>query len=196
MDYDAFTEGIEPGGLRSRSEIGILICYMLDYIGKPFPQADLIEIFQEYGLANYFETVNALSELIRNENVAVTDESQGTLVLTQNGHLISAQLHENLSLTTRQKATAAAAKLIKRRKVERENPVTIMREKDGGYQITLRITDGLRDLMSLTLFVPDIKEANSVKERFHQNPEQFYAVMLAAALGEKDMLKKALEDLS
>ena len=29
MEYDAFTGGVVPGGLRSKSDIRILICYML-----------------------------------------------------------------------------------------------------------------------------------------------------------------------
>ena len=195
MDFDAFTEGVEPGGLRSRTEIGILICYMLDDIGKPFSRDDLIGIFQEYGLANYFETVNALAELVKNDNVICSSDTPAMLTLTQNGQLISAQLNETLSLTTRQRATDAIAERIKRKKVEQENPVTITREKDGGYQVNLRITDGLRDLMSLTLFVPDIKETNAVKQHFHQNPQRFYSIILAAAVGEKSMLPKTLKEL-
>ena len=29
MDYNVFTDGIEPGGLRNKEDIGILICFML-----------------------------------------------------------------------------------------------------------------------------------------------------------------------
>lgn len=195
MEFDAFTEGIEPGGLRNRSEIGILICYLLDYINKPFPMDDLIEIFQENGLANYFETVNAISELIKHDNVAYTDDVKRCLSLTDNGKMISAQLNGTLSLTTRQKATTAASQLIQRRKVEQENPVTITREEGGGYQVNMKITDGIRDLMSLTVFVPDIREANAVKKNFHKNPERLYSITLAAVIGDKNMIRNALEAL-
>lgn len=195
MEFDAFTEGIEPGGLRNRSEIGILICYLLDYINKPFPKDDLIEIFQENGLANYFETVNAISELIKHDNVAYTDDVKRCLSLTDNGKMISAQLNSTLSLTTRQKATTAASQLIQRRKVEQENPVTITREEGGGYQVNMKITDGIRDLMSLTVFVPDIREANAVKKNFHKNPERLYSITLAAVIGDKNMIRNALEAL-
>ena len=195
MEFDAFTEGIEPGGLRNRSELGILICYLLDYINKPFPKDDLIEIFQENGLANYFETVNAISELIKHDNVAYTDDVKRCLSLTDNGKMISAQLNGTLSLTTRQKATTAASQLIQRRKVEQENPVTITREEGGGYQVNMKITDGIRDLMSLTVFVPDIREANAVKKNFHKNPERLYSITLAAVIGDKNMIRNALEAL-
>ena len=59
----------------------------------------------------------------------------------------------------------------------------------------MKIKDGMRELMSLTVFVPDISEANAVKRSFHRNPERVYSLMLAAVIGEKDMIKSALEEL-
>ena len=35
LEYDAFDEGIEPGGLRSRNEIKVLVCYLLKSIEQP-----------------------------------------------------------------------------------------------------------------------------------------------------------------
>lgn len=195
MEYDAFTEGIAPGGLRNRSEIGILICYILNYVGKPFPKDDLIEIIQENGFANYFETTNAISELIKNNNIEYSGDNSRELNITKNGRLIAAQLNSSLSLMIRQRAANATANLLMKRKIENENPVTITRADGGGYNINLRITDGLRDLMSLTMFVPDIKEAHAVKRSFHKNPERLYSVVLAAVIGDKDIVKSALEDL-
>ena len=37
MAYDAFTGGVEPGGLRSKDEIRILLCYLLASVPAPFP---------------------------------------------------------------------------------------------------------------------------------------------------------------
>ncbi len=195
MDFDAFTEGVLPGGLRNRSEIGVLVCYMLDSAGQPIPKDNLIELICENGFANYFETANAISELIRNNNVAYSQQEKSGLVLTKNGRLISSQLNTGLSLSIRQKAASAVAKLIMKRKTESENPVAITKDEGGGYQVNMKIKDGMRELMSLTVFVPDISEANAVKRSFHRNPERVYSLMLAAVIGEKDMIKSALEEL-
>lgn len=195
MEFDAFSEGVLPGGLRNRSEIGVLICYMLDSAGQPVPKDDLIGLICDNGFANYFETVNAVSELIRNNNIAYSDKEKSSLLLTKNGRLISAQLNTGLSLSIRQKAASAVSRLIQNRKTEAENPVTITKADGGGYHVNMRITDGIRDLMSLTVFVPDISEANAVKRSFHRNPERVYSIMLAAVIGEKDMIKSALEEL-
>lgn len=195
MEYDAFSEGVEPGGLRNRADIGILICYILDNVGKSFMKDDLVEIIQTNGLANYFETIAAISELVKCNNIAYTDEKQEMLVITANGKLISRQLNTNLSLTVRQKAAGATFRLIERRKVEHENPVTIKKAEGGGYNVTMRITDGMRDLMSLTVFVPSISEANAVKRNFHRNPQRLYSIVLAGIIGEKDMIDEALKSL-
>ena len=157
MEYDAFAGGIEPGGLRNTAEIGILICYMLDNINKPFPKDDLVSVIQENGIANYFETISAVSELVKCKNIEYIDENNETLQITKNGRLISRQLHTNLSLSVRQKAIKATAKFMEKRRIERENPVSIRKADGGGYNVTFRITDGIRDLMSLTLFVPFVR---------------------------------------
>ena len=57
MDFDAFTEGVLPGGLRNRSEIGVLVCYMLDSAGQPIPKDNLIELICENGFARRVPSV-------------------------------------------------------------------------------------------------------------------------------------------
>ena len=195
MEHDAFTQGTEPEGLKNRNDIGILICYLLNQVGKPFPKDDLVELIQENGFANYFETTNSISELIKNGNIEYSDEKCRLLRLTKNGRLIVTQLHSNLSLLIRQRAAAAASQMVRRRKNESQYPVEITRIKDGGYQVVLHITDGLRDLMTLSVYVPSITEAKAIKRSFHKNPERLYSVMLAAVIGEKDMIEDALEEL-
>ncbi len=195
MDYNVFTDGIEPGGLRNKEDIGILICFMLDNIKKPFLKDDLVEIIQENALANYFETISAISELIEAGNIEYTGDKNDCLKITQNGKLVSRQLNTNLSLSVRQKAVRSIMSLMERRRVENENPVTIQKADGGGYNVTFRITDGMRDLMSLTLFVPDITEANAVKRTFHKNPQRLYSIVLAGVIGEPDMIADALKGL-
>ena len=190
MDFDAFSAGVEPGGLRNTKDIGILICYMLDYIGKPFNRDDLIEIIQENGIANYFEAVSALEELIKCGNVNTHNDSM--LSVTNNGIMISNQLSGELSLFIKQKAVSSMLRLVKEKKLASENPVTITQAQDGGYNVNMRITNGDIDLMSLTVFVPDRSDAKKVKAMFEQDPDRLYTVLLASATGEKEILKKAL----
>ena len=50
-------------------------------------------------------------------------------------------------------------------------------------------------LMEISLFVPDRSDANAVKRRFHNAPEKLYSVVLAAALGNNDLVKQILKEI-
>lgn len=195
MYFDAFSAGVEPGGLRNTKEIGILICYMLSYIGKSYTVDDIVTIIQTNGIANYFDIMAAVYELIKCGNLRYADEEKKVIEVTVDGKLISQQLSSELSLSVRQKAVSAILSLAEQKQVEKENPVTITKVEGGGFDVNIRITDGIRDLMSLTLFVPDRTEANTVKRKFYEKPERLYTIMLAAAVGEKNMIETAIREL-
>ena len=55
MEFDAFDEGIELGGLRNRDEIRLLICYILRAVDAPISKQNLNDSMLQDGLANYFE---------------------------------------------------------------------------------------------------------------------------------------------
>ena len=59
MRRDAFTGGVDPGGLWVQNDIRILICYILDSVQAPLSQEDLSRSVQGRGLANYFMTARA-----------------------------------------------------------------------------------------------------------------------------------------
>ena len=61
MEFDAFDGGIELGGLRTRDDIKLLICYMIKSLNRPISKQILNEAMQENGLANYFEVNGALA---------------------------------------------------------------------------------------------------------------------------------------
>ena len=193
MEFDAFSAGVEPGGLRSTREIGILICYMLDQFGKPISREDLIDSIQENGIANYFEVSSAVSELIRLGNLS----SDGNEVaITKNGELVAKQLSSELSSFVRNKALNSVREQMERRINEKENPVVIEKADDGGYYVTVCMTDGTRDLMSLRLLVPERSDAESVKNNFYKKHEKAYSIILATMIQDKDMVDELIKEHS
>ena len=69
MEYDAFDAGIELGGLRSRDDIRLLICYLLKSVDAPMTRQMLNDAMQEDGLANFFEVGQAMEELLKTGNI-------------------------------------------------------------------------------------------------------------------------------
>ena len=194
MEYNAFWAGVDPGGLRNTGDIGILICYILDTINIPISQSDLIDIIQENGLANYFEVSSALAELIKLNYVKYIDKKEKTVEITPDGTMVSDQLSSELTESVKEKAVSAAFERIEERKLEKENPVVITKADGQGYYVNIRVNDGKRDLMSLSLFVSTSAEANMIRKNFYSNPEQIYSMVLSSAVGDENMIKKAFKE--
>jgi hypothetical protein len=184
--FDAFTAGIEPGGLRTKNEIRILICYLLNSVGVPLSKDGIIAIMQDNGLANYFEVADAVAEMSEKGILCRDSGHPDAFTLSDNGKIIAKQLDTALPPSVRNKAVGTALRLLAEAKRERENRVEFIRV-DKGYHVICHISGGDMDLMKITLYVPDLNQANMVKKNFHRSPEIVYRMLLALLTGRNDM---------
>ena len=176
--YDAITEGVEPGGLRNRNEIKTLICYLVSHLDTPITKGQLNNIICEEGLANYFELNQALSEVVDNGNIYVSDAEDPELFITEIGKNNTDTLEKDLPYTVRENAFNAAIRLQTRLRREREHRIEISR-LENGCNITMSVLDGNDELMTVTLFVADYEQALSVKEKFLSDPVKVYSNIVA-----------------
>lgn len=186
MNFDALTGGVEPGGLRTRSDIRILVCYLLTSIDSPLAKDDLINIVVNNGLANYFELAGAIDEMAQKGIIAVSGKNGEICASTETARMISKQLDAELPASVRRKALGAAVNLLAKAKRERENGVEII-PAEHGFRVTCHISGGKTDLMDFSLYVPDVAQANLVKENFQNEPETVYRMLLALVTGEHDV---------
>ncbi len=177
MDDRALTAGISHDGLRSRREIKILICYIVNSFNEPLSRSDLVKIIQRESLANYFETCDALESLVNKENLN-EDPDSGTLTVTETGREIAQSLYKSLPFTVREKALAVGLQIISRRKHERQNSVELIKNGNG-FLVKCSVLDGDTIMMSTALYVPTEQYANIVKERFLDDPETLYRLVLS-----------------
>lgn len=185
MSNDAFTAGIEPGGLRSKDEIRILLCYLLSSVGAPLTRDAILQSVQENGLANYFEVTDALEELTANGNLLLEESGYRA---SRQAQQIARQLDTALPYSVRTKALQAALRLLAQARRERENAVEID-STGAGVRVTCHISGGPArdDLMTLALMVPDMQQAALVKRAFQQAPDRIYQVLLALLTGEPEV---------
>ena len=59
----AFSAGVRFGGLTDRTEIKILICYLLTGAKQPLTEQQIVDTVIGQQLVNYFELLDALSHL-------------------------------------------------------------------------------------------------------------------------------------
>lgn len=196
MAFDTFDEGIVPGGIRSKNEIKILICYLFNSVNEGLSKNLVIQAVQKQGLANYFETSAAFDDLINNNNLqeSGSNEKEKTYILTENGKMIARQLNTTLAYTVKEKAYACATKLLSQKKIERENSAEI--EKiENGYNVICKISGGNYELFSFKLYAPSVEQAIMIKNNFYESPSIIYKVMLALLTKDKDNVGEALEEL-
>ncbi len=170
---DAMSAGVNPGGLQSRTEIRVLICYLLQYSKVPVPLERVKERLHFDGIANYFEVAFAISDLEEGGNIGVAYEENGLKFYIATGDCknITEALGNNVPLTIRERTMKISEEIIQRIKNERDNKVLI--EKcDNGYYITCSVMEGQREMVSVKLLVPDDESAQIVKDNFYKNPVQ------------------------
>lgn len=171
MDFDAFTAGIEDGGLRSSSTITILVCYILANIKEKITAQNIIDALVDGKIVNYFEASNAVSKMIKKGHFIQDDD--GVLTITEDCKFAVDIVEKDLPITVREKSIALVRKLAEREIYKKENKVEI-KEAEDGYLITLHVSDVDKDFMILTLNVPTIAQAELIKEKFQQEPAKIY----------------------
>jgi hypothetical protein len=174
---DAFTGGVLPDGLKNKSDIKVLVCFLLCHSNQPLSRKDLTDIFLERGLANYFEASDAISSLVRHENV-IEHAEDGSLEITEKGRFIADTLYDGLPVTVREKSLDAMARLLNRRHTNQYNKTRI-EACDKGYHVTCTVNDGAMETMSVKVYVPTYHYATVVSDRFLDDPETLYRAVMA-----------------
>lgn len=179
---EAFTAGVEPGGLYNSQEIKILLCYMLHTVNQPILRSDVVDVIMTFGMANYFDTEDALNELLRLQHLVEDEEHR--LATTVTGSQIGETLATRVPYTLRERSVQAALELLRRREVEKDNKFTVRKLEEGGCEATCTIEDDGKALLSVSLRLTDEFQAAQIKEQFLQDPTTLYRAVLAVLTGD------------
>ena len=81
MENMALTAGVQLGGLTDRTEIKILLCYLMAELKQPITQNQLIECVCGQELVNYFEMQSALQHLL--DQKLIKEDETGFSILPE-----------------------------------------------------------------------------------------------------------------
>ena len=129
IDNEAITAGVRLGGLNDRTEIKILICYLLNALNRPITQNQLIECICGQELVNYFEMQNAISRLLEQKLIR---EDENGFTITEEGTKVATQLEDVVSATVKRYAYSVAVKLLQYDALKKQNKTRITPLPDGG----------------------------------------------------------------
>ncbi len=194
IEFDALDAGIIPGGLRNRSNVRLLICYVINCLNKPVDKDLIITAMQKNGVANYFEILEAFNDLLNKQNIIKSNGTQDLYTLSKSGRLIASNLSDELPVTIRERTLETVIELIMQEKNERENEAEIIKIQNG-YMVDCHVKDSENDLFSFKLYVPDAKQARLVKKNFQNNAEMIYKMMIATITNNADFAEKTLQEI-
>ena len=172
--FDAFTEGITLGGLRTKNEIRVLLCYLLGNISSEISKSGLNEIIQSLQLINFFETNSALSSLAEAGLVSVTEhDGDEYYTLNESGREYAERLDTELPINVREAVVKAGVGMVAREKMRGATDVSIQK-LDRGYHVTMTVSDQGVVMMQTVLYAADILQAEALGESFLAAPERLY----------------------
>ena len=121
-DFDALTQDVGIGGVRTRLGIRVLLCYILKNVGSEISRTSFGEILRSSELVNFFEINPALDWLYENRLVSRTEKDDDDyFTITDEGISVAEKLQTEIPLTAREKALAVAFSVVTRRMPNQPN---------------------------------------------------------------------------
>lgn len=167
------------GFIRDKLDIKILILYILEKLPKPVEPVMLSDLALFDGGFTWFDYTDCLGELIQTGHVT---EENGKYAITEKGRRNVNTVSSSLPYTVRAKAerlTAPVAAAMRRASM-------IETAVEPGYKkgktVSLRLSDGMGEVISLRLAAPDEAQAQTMEKRFRADAEQIYNQILQILL--------------
>lgn len=186
MERNALSAGVAHDGVKNRTEIKILVCGLLSRTKEKLDRSDVVEIVCRVAMANYFELVSSVDELIGTGNLKAGED--GTLSVDAAGAQAADELWSQLPVTVREKTLASMEEYCALRRSKKENGFRIEELGGGGCRVYCSIKDSGDELMGISFYLPDKSYAKDVRERFYRNPERIYRIVLAQLTGDRTLM--------
>lgn len=180
MIENSYINSVTPNILNptDQYEVKILLAYFLYQIDRPVTPNQLTEIATGDEIVNYFLFSEAVNEMLRSGTIELT-EIDGTnyYVLTEKGKEGALSFKKLVSKSVRDRIYAAGLRFFTKLKNQRDVTFEIT-ELEKGYSVHCKCVDNDITLMDLTMFAPDLGEAEYVKSKIMMNPTDFYCKVM------------------
>ena len=160
------------GYLREKLDIKLLVLFVLNRLTRPVTMLALSDLVLGESSVNYFDYIDALSELVKTEHVMELDDNR--YIITSKGIRNLEQFETRLPYTIRLRVGSAAERMA--RVLQRDAMVKVSHEMrpDGSASVHLHRADGLGPILSIDLLAGSEQQAETMERSFHKNAEELY----------------------
>jgi len=167
------------GFIRDKLDIKVLILFILQRISEPVSLDELAELTLCDGAISYFDFAECVSELVASDHISADGDRY---LITEKGARNGAITEGGLPYSVRVKAERSAAAANAR--LRREAMITTSREirRGGGYTVSLALSDGIGEIMSMELLAANEKQAAALEDGFRTKAEEVFNHLIGMLL--------------
>jgi len=167
------------GFIHEKIEIKILILYILRRMPAPVTFDVLTELAMCDDGISYFDFSECVAELIGTEHIRVNDNKY---LLTPKGARNGEVTEKSLPYTVRCKVDNCTSTF--RNRISRDEMIKTLytANPDGSYTVALSLSDGLGDIVKMSLYSANEKQALALEKGFRKNAENIYIALMETIL--------------
>jgi len=164
------------GFIQKQIEVKVLILFIMRRLPESVTLEQLVDLTMCDDAISYFDVTECISKLVKRENLRLDDD--GKYSLTVKGERNGELLEKNLPYVIRQRAEQATAVI--RLDQNRNSMIKTNRvaNDDGGYKVTLALSDGIGEIISMELFAVNEQQADDLEKGFRKNAEKTYHAII------------------
>ena len=163
------------GFIHEKMDIKVLILYVLNQLPAQVDSLTLSDlVFCDDGIG-YFDYSDCLAELVETGQVT---ENQGKYQITETGSRNVETVETTLPYSVRAKARRKAEPVAERMRRAAMVKAEHIRQEDGTFLVSLGVTDGVSDLLNMTIMAPAESMAEQMEQTFRASAEHIYHEVL------------------
>ena len=158
------------GFIRDKLDIKILLLYILEKLPGPVEAVILSDLALFDGGFTWFDYTDCLAELVKAELAAETED--GRYEITEKGRRDVGYVGTSLPFSVRAKADRLTAPVAAAMRRDNQIETAVEPRRDGSAAVSLRLSDGVGEVISLRLAAPDEASAKAIETRFQKYAEK------------------------
>lgn len=159
------------GFIHEKLDIKILILFVLNRLPGPISfetMSDLVLVDEGF---DYFEFSQCLAELVKTGHV---EQNENSYRITKLGSEHGDTVESGIPYSVRAKAERKALPLIAKMKRDTQIMSSHDKLKDGGCKVSLSLSDGIGNIISISVLASDEDQAKSMEKYFRSDAENIY----------------------
>ena len=171
------------------TDIKVFILFLLNNLGYPIDYTAVIGMISENTEELLIDYDECLRELVDDGHL-LYDEYNGEryYMISDTGRMIAAELYDSLDKEFRETSLRYAAKYTSLSKTGSTINAAVSEAEGGRYRVTLRASDSIGEVLSLSITVNSQKEAERIRLNYEAKPDGVYRGILFSATGRLEFL--------